>query len=144
MDLVAVENAIVTRLATLFGNTLAVESYPENPVDYSLLHPGGAVLVRYQNSSYETATPNGYKKLINLRTLNFAFTVIQKSLKPSKAHQGIYTVIESIRNSLSGYTPNSLTHASVMEPTGDTFSRQENGFWEYEISFKFTYPEAEA
>ncbi len=69
---------------------------------------------------------------------------MQKSLKDTKGHQGVYTLIESVRASLTGYTITGLDDASVMYPTGDSFTREVAGTWLYTAVYTFTFPEAES
>jgi len=143
MNLVTVENDLITKLSTDVSG-VEVRSWPDNPTDYKLLHPGGALLIRYTGSSYVEPEPNNQKILVHDRLAEWSITIVQKSLKLKKGQQGVYTLIESIRASLSGYTPASLSDASIMYPIRDRFLSESKGFWIYEIVFVHTFPEAEA
>lgn len=143
MNLITIEDDIIAKLKTdILG--VAVESWPDNPANYQLLHPTGALLIRYLGSSYLTPEPNSQQKVVHDRASLWEISIMQLSLKETKGHQGIYTLIESVRASLTGYTITSLDDASVMHPTSDSFTREVGGTWLYKSIFTFTYPEAEA
>jgi len=142
MNLITVEDAIVARLVSQI-TTVQIQSWPDNPADYQLTHPNGAILVRYDGSEYVEPEANDQKKLIQDRRLNWSITILQLSLKDSKGHQGVYTLIESVRTALTGYTVSGFPDASVMFPTADTFTQEIAGTWIYSINFAFTYPEHE-
>jgi len=142
MNLITVENDIIAKLiADISG--VKVESWPDNPADYRLLHPGGALLIRYQGSTYPTPEPNSQKIVVQDRVSNWEISIMQQSLKDTKGQHGIYTLLESVRASLTGYTITGLADASIMYPTGDSFTREDAGMWLYSMAFAFTFPEAE-
>ena len=145
MDISAVEDDIVSRLTTAIANAaIDIRSWPDNPQDYQLLKPGGALLVRYSGSTYEPPEPNRQPKIVQPRAVEWLIAIVQKSLKPFKAHQGVYTLIDSVRVALTGYTITGLSDASVMHPTGDGFLSEAAGTWIYNAFYTFSIPEAEA
>ena len=145
MNLSAVENDIIARLtAQITVNAPKIQSWPNNPKTFQLLHPKGAVLVRYAGSTYEAPTPNRQAKAVQNRTSQWAINVITKSLKKTKGHQGAYGLLEEIRTALVGYTPASLSDASIMSHVSDGFEEEEAGTWIYSTTFEFTLPEGEA
>jgi hypothetical protein len=142
VNLETVEDAIVAKLAEI--TNVHVQSWPDNPNDFNHIHPSASLLVRYNGSSYNEPEPNNQKFLTQTRTAQWIVTVIQRSLKLKDGHQGIYALLESVRAKLSGYTPASLSDASIMWPTGDRFVSEQAGTWLYEMTFSHTYPETEA
>lgn len=144
MDLEAVENDIITRLkAQLNSPQPEIRSWPDNPRDYQVLDPQGAVLVRYLASNYQDPEANDEKTLVQERRIEYAVDCAQKSLKRTKAHQGVYDLIEQVRQALSGYTPNSLADASIMWPGSDRWVQERGGIWLYTTTWVFTFPESE-
>lgn len=142
MNLETVEDDIISKLEDISG--VEVRSWPNNPSDFNLLHPGGSLLVRYNGSNYENPPiPNNQKFLTQTRTFQWIVTIVQKSLKFTDGHQGVYTLIESVRDTLSGYTITDQSDASIMWPIGDRFISEDAGTWIYEIVFAFTAPEHE-
>jgi len=145
MNLTTVENDIVTKLQTdITSNTPEIRSWPDSPDEYQLLHPHGAILVRYNGSTYSPPDPNSQKKIVQLRTVEWVMAIVQRSLKLTKGHQGIYGLIEEIRASLTGYTITGLSDASVLMPTGDSFTQESGGIWIFGAGYSFTFPEAES
>ena len=145
MDLSAIEDDLIAKLvADITTDTPEIRSFPDNPADYQLLHPKGAILVRYNGSNSETPVPNPQLKAVQLRTSNWTFFVVQKSLKKKKGHQGVYGLLEEIRASLVGYTITGLADASIIWHTGDQFHSEVAGTWRYTVNFSFTFPESEA
>ena len=146
MDLVAVENDLVARLITDITPPIEIRSYPDDFNTYigQLTNDGGAILVVYQGSVYEEPEANRSKKLVQNRTANWQFTIIQKDLSIDKQHHGVYTILEEIRVSLSGYTITGLDDISVLAPVGDGFLFESHNFWVYQTTFSHTIEEAES
>ena len=145
MDLAAVEDDIVAKLTTVISDTnIDIRSWPNDPAFFQSLKQGGAILVRYAGSDYLPPEPNRQKKVIQDRSPQWNIDIIQKSLKKFKAHQGIYTLIESIRAALTGYTITGLSDAGVMWPISDNFTEEAAGTYVYTLVYTFTFPEAEA
>jgi len=142
MDLTTVENDLITKLSEI--TNVDVRSWPDNPTEFNHLHPNGSLLVRYNGSNYTNPPEaNNQKFLTQTRTFEWIVTVIQRSLKLKKGHQGVYTLIESVRSKLSGYTITNQSDASILWPINDRFVAEDGGKWVYEITFAFTAPEHE-
>lgn len=144
MDILAAESDIVSKLdGDLSG--VKVQAYPERPDNFKLIHPNGAVLVRYSGSYFDDSVPNRNKETDQRRVLEWTITVLNRNLHSHKgATYGIYTLIESVRESLTGYTVNSLTQSTVLTPIRDQFITQAGGVWEHEILFNHSIPEVES
>ena len=147
MDMLSAEQAIEAKLtADIPGVT--VEAYPDSPEDYKFLGPNAALLVQYMGSQYGNPDLEAVrgKRVNQERLLEWRVVILYRNLKAhTLTASGIYTYIEAVRNSLSGYTVAGLTDAGLMFPVSDGFlSRTDNMLWEYEIVFRHTYPESEA
>lgn len=144
MDIQAAENDIVAKLTGDLSG-VKVESYPESPDSYKLIHPNGAVLVRYSGSYFDDSVPNRNKETDQRRVLEWTISILSRNLHShSNATYGIYVLIEAVRESLTGYTVNSLTQSTVLIPTRDQFITQAGGVWEHEIMFQHSIPEVES
>lgn len=145
MNIETIEDDIVQKLTTDIGLATAdIRSFPDDPREYTLTHPGGALLVRYDQSIFPDPEPNRRSFLIQDDVRHqWIITVMAKNLKLKNAHQGIYGLIESVRASLSGYTITSQPDFSILWPTGIRFVFENNGQWVYQISFAHMAPETE-
>ena len=145
MNIETIEDDLITKLTADIGlATAEIRSFPDDPAEYNLVHPGGAILVRYDQSIYPEPIPNRKSFLIQEEVRHqWIITVMQKSLKLKDGHQGVYGLVESVRTSLSGYTITSQADFSILWPTGVRFVSENEGTWVYQISFAHTAPETE-
>ena len=142
MNLITVEDDIVTRIGTISG--IKTQSWPDDPAEFLKGFPNCIILVRYNGSVYEEAEPNNQPKVVQERTLEWEMFILSKSFKDTKKHQGAYTLVESVRAKLTGYTITGFSDASIMIPVSDKFVSEEHGFHIYSTVYQFTFPEAEA
>lgn len=144
MDLSAVEDDIISRLLSeISTNTPKIRSFPTNPKEFQLLHPKGAILVRYNGSTSEVPDPNNQAKAVQTTVCSWVVNIVTKSLKKEKGHQGTYALIESVREALVGYTITGLPDASIMYHVNDGFEDETAGTWIYRMAFAFNYDEGE-
>lgn len=146
MNILTAEQAIVTKLAADI-TTVRVESYPDNPTKYQMLHPIGALLVQYVGSSYNELEEEAIrgKRVNQIRVLEWRIVLLYRNLHGHTGlTSGIYTYLEAVRESLTGFTITGFTHAGVMYPVSDGIvGRDEKlNLWEYEVIFNHTYPES--
>ena len=142
MNLTTVESDIITKLKADISD-VEIKAFPDNPNEYNLIHPGGALLLRYNGSDYQEPDPNNQKFLTQTRLFRWIITIMQRNLSLKNGHRGIYDLIESIRSTLTGYTITGLPDASVMWPIGDRFISENQGLWVYAIEFVLSHPETE-
>ncbi len=152
MDLLAVENDIVAKLkADITG--LQIEAFPEDPEQFFRnLHGIGAILVRYDSSDYEIPKANRKQVITQTRTARWAIWVIYRGLIThdlTDSSEGLYTRLDAVKNSLTGYTIGTqssaaVANASVMYPIRDQFVDENDGLWYHEIVFEHTTPEVES
>jgi len=142
MNLLTSETAIITRIGTAV-TALKVQAFPANVSDYELLAATGAVLVRYDGSTFEEPKATAIKKAANvqLRRARWVLNIIYHSLsinghKDAAGTTGIYTYIEAVRGVLCGYTLPALTDSSPLYLLSESFVTQEAANWVYEMVFE--------
>lgn len=133
MNLLTAEADIVSHLDSDISSA-KVQSFPRDPTQaYRLLHHTNAILVRYNRSIYSDPTPNRKKGVSQQRTLEWIITVVHKNLVE---HDGVYAKLEEVRESLTGYTVNSIDYSTVLRPISDGFVSEDGGVWVYEMTFQ--------
>nr|VFK16267.1 MAG: Gp37 protein [Candidatus Kentron sp. LFY] len=123
----ALEAAILARLKERFP-TLSVELYPDNPGNYRLKHPKGALLVRYMGSRYGGTRDMGL--LVQERRLAVEITIFMRALH---GDGGIGEVLEAVRLCLAGFAPEGF---GKLRPLGDGFQAEDGGLWRYAVDFE--------
>lgn len=144
MNLSTAESAIVARLQALITGATApkIQSFPNNPAQYfARIHANGAILVRYQSSTFEEPRPNRKKVVAQMRTARWLVTMVHRHLNPGAGHGGIYATAQDVRQALTGYTVTGETRSSMMYPVRDGYTGYEDGVWYYEMEFEHTWPE---
>jgi hypothetical protein len=109
---------------------LVTEDFPDDPEEYRLNHPIGALLVRYHGSKYGKLLDSGI--VAQERALAVEVTVVGRSLNGSV---GVCGYLEAVRLALTGYQPDAF---SKLSPLGDEFISQGGGEWRYAIDFATT------
>ena len=148
MNLNTIENYIITKLTADVSGVL-VKAWPNSPQEFlsEFTAPKGALLVRYNGSNYTLPEPNSQKVLIQDRDMEWIVTIFMRNAFGHDATgnyaDGIYTLIEGVRNSLSGETVTTLTDLTVFYPIRDNFVNEYNGVWVYEMAFGVIGPETE-
>lgn len=125
----ALESAVMERLSLRLPD-LAVEAYPDDPDNYRLDHPVGALLVRYHGSKYGPLLDPGL--VVQERRLAIEVTLVMRSLN---GKDGVYGALESVRQILTGYAPPAF---GKLVPIGDEFLSEGGGEWRYAIDFMTT------
>ncbi len=124
-----IETAILTKLRAAIP-ALSIEPYPENPAEYELLHPLGAVLVQYDGSTYgPNQTVNA--AVVQRSTLRFAVVLVMRNLRDQG---GCYDMLAAIRAALSGLViPGTLTALTCLS---ESFSTEADGVWIYAQTYE--------
>jgi hypothetical protein len=130
--MVAINTIIDDVLNELSANIteLKVEAFPENPSNYRLIHPKGAILVSYVGSNFRDM--QGFELVQQIESLDISLTLIIKGLRDK---DGAYTYIDEIKEVLTGYSP---TGCTMMFPLKIDFIGQTNGEWQYLLDFRTT------
>lgn len=134
MTIANIETAIIERLKSKISDVL-VEGFPEKPSEYKLLHPKGALLVSYAGSTF--SEPEAVDIVLQTRKIEFDITVVMRHLR---THEGAYAYLDAVRTVLTGYR---IPGCSKMYPTREQFISEENGIWQYAITFTLTVPAIE-
>lgn len=152
MDLLAAEQALVTKVGTLVSN-IEVIAYPDTPETFHVAGPNGVILCQFVGSTYteletdEAENAVRGKDVAQVRTLEWRITILYRNLRAhTGSTAGIYTYVEQLRNGLTAYTINDLDEAGLMYPVSDRFVGRDRDrkLWEYEMIFRHTIPEVEA
>lgn len=147
MNILTIENDIVAKLqADITANTIVISSFPADPEDY-ILKRQSSILVRYGGSQYSEPTPNRARKIQQNRTVFWNITVMIINVDPLTGHQGIYTYLNQIRQSLTEYTVGTQSGSAIalsqmMRPVSDAFVSNEGALWIYEMVFNHILEEA--
>ncbi|MCP4259089.1 MAG: hypothetical protein GY774_16510 [Planctomycetes bacterium] len=134
MNITTTENAIIAELEAQI-TTAKVEGYPDDPLNYNLKHPNGALLVQYQGSSY--TEPVSYVVEQKQKAL-FDIFIITKNLR---THTGAYAYLESVKTILTGFE---ITGLARLYPVQEQFLSDVNGIWRYGITFALNTTHEEA
>lgn len=126
MAILDIENSIINQLQSSITD-LKIEGYPENPAEYKLLHPKGAVLVRFQGAKYSVPTEEEF--IQQTATLNFNLALMIKGLRD---RNGAYSHIDDVISALSGYSP---AGCGMMYPAEVNFLTEDAGIWRYSVIF---------
>lgn len=121
----ALEEAYRKRLETKVSS-VAVESYPDDPEDYRLIHQNGALLVAYRGAEYGPVTDTG--ETVQERTLLFDIVVLSRDLG---GHGGALSLIEEARAALTGFRAPGFRKA---HPRRERFLDHREGVWAYALT----------
>lgn len=125
MNIVAVIDAVVARLRERLP-ALAVEYFPENPADYRLNHPVGALLVSYVGSKFDKSIDSG--AVIQPQTIQLCVTVVFRQLNGKR---GAIDVLDATRQILGGFTPPDCRQRIWL--AREVFIGEVNGLWQYAL-----------
>lgn len=129
MNIRDIENSIISQLKTSFPELL-VQGFPDEPAEFILLHPIGALLVHYQGSNYTSTNALGFVSQENKK--EFSVTVVTRNLR---FNEGAYEFIDRIKAVLTGFEPDGC---SKLMPSKDFFISENKGIWQYGVNFTLT------
>lgn len=115
------ENGIVALLAASLPG-LKVEPFPDDPDNYRLTHPHGAVLAGYSGS--RLPDPFVLAGTTQKRRLEFQLVVKVRRLRD---HSGAYTILDDIRTALAGQA----IRGARFYPVREQFEDVSSGVWTY-------------
>jgi len=116
--------SIIERLQAEYGQQLDVAWYPQDPDNYHLAHPVGAVLVGYARSQFggESATDATWVE----RQLTLPLTLVFCQLHGA---DGVIGWLDRLRETLTGFTP---AHCDApLRPVSEYAIGQSPGIWQY-------------
>jgi phage gp37-like protein len=124
--LLETETALINKLAELFPQ-LKVEAYPDNPESYRLVHPIGALLVRYAG---EVSEDTGVQQiLVQFERSVWNVVVVSRGLR---SHTGAYPVIDAVKDGLGG----KIISGGTLRPAGVRFLSEAGGVWYHAVAFE--------
>lgn len=106
---------------------LAVEYFPENPREYRLNHPRGALLLSYAGSRY--APPVATTYVMQPRELKITVTVVMRQLN---GRGGAIDAVDAVRMSLLGHR---LPDCKPLRAVSDAYLGEVAGLWQYAMDF---------
>ncbi|WP_051414808.1 Gp37 family protein [Pseudomonas sp. QTF5] len=121
-------DAVLAKLQHDVGHELMVELFPENPQQYRLNHPRGAVLLAYGKSIF--GGTESTDAIVQARNVVLRLTLIFRQLNGTS---GVICYLDRIRACLIGwYPPNA---AQACRPLSEQFIGHQNGVWQYAQDF---------
>jgi len=127
--------SMITAITTKLGTDIddhKISNIPDDLEGYRLLHANGELLVAYTGSSFQDTQVQ--KPTFYNRNAKFRIIVIKKHLT---SQNGLYALLDSVRDSLSGLIIDSTMKARLM-PVEEGFLEQVEKEWRYFIDFKST------
>lgn len=121
-------DAMLARLKDELGQELTIELFPENPSQYRLNHPRGAVLVAYGRSTFGSSESTD--AMFQARNLVIRLTLVFRQLN---GKDGVISYLDRIRTCLSGwYAPHC---EQACRPLSEHFIGHLMGVWQYGQDF---------
>lgn len=121
----ALEEGIRGRLAAKVAG-VAIESYPDKPEGYRLVHQVGALLVAYRGARYTDTEDTG--DVVQIRDLFFDVHVLARSLSN---HGGAYVHLEAARLALTGFR---VPGFRKLAPRREAFLGHKEGVWMFALT----------
>lgn len=126
-------DAMLARLQADLGSELIIELFPENPLQYRLNHPRGAVLLAYGKSTFGQSESTD--ACFQARHLVLRLTLVFRQLN---GKDGVVSHLDRIRACLTGWYP---PHAhQACRPVSEHFIGHQNGLWQYAQDFATDTP----
>lgn len=120
--------AVLAKLQHDVGHELMVELFPENPQQYRLNHPRGAVLLAYGKSTF--GGTESTDAIVQARNVVLRLTLIFRQLNGTT---GVVSYLDRIRACLTGWYPPNADQAC--RPLSEQFIGHHNGVWQYAQDF---------
>ncbi len=103
----------------------SVELMPDDPSEYHLAHPVGAVLISYAGSKFDKVRPSA--RVTQTRTLHIVITVMSRNLHDDV---GAIAVLDELRLLTVGYRPPDCGEMWLIE---EQFDGVATGIWQYQL-----------
>ncbi len=136
MNIKTTEDLIIARLISQITD-LQIEGFPDDPENYRLNHPIGAILVQYQGTKY--SAPEEYNVIFQGSNItSFSISLFTRDLR---TNAGAYGYLEDIKTALTGLI---IPDQSRLYPTEDGFLGLNEGVFHYGITFALRTTHEEA
>lgn len=121
-------DALRERLQQAFSKELSVELFPENPAQYRLNHPRGAILLAYGKSTFSDGESTD--AMFQARSIVLRLTLVFRQLN---GKDGVVRYLDRIRTCLTGwYAPHC---DQACRPLSEQFIGHTSGVWQYAQDF---------
>jgi hypothetical protein len=127
MGIKEIEDDIINQLQNNITD-LIVENFPDNTSKYTLNHENGAILVGFSGVNY--TEPDDLEDIKQIKTLEFILFLLIRGIRDKN---GGYKYLDSMEETLTGYAPEGCRK---MYPTDISFVHEDNGIWQYSMTFK--------
>ncbi|CAM3724503.1 Gp37 family protein [Xenorhabdus thuongxuanensis] len=127
MDVSPIIDAVVVRLQERLPG-LQVEYFPENPDEFRLNHPVGAILISYAGSRFNN--PEDVGVLLQTQIVMLNATIVFRQLN---GREGAVVTLDHVRRILGGFQPPNCQRKCWM--VRDTFLGEIAGLWQYILDF---------
>lgn len=115
------EDLIVAQLQAEISE-VHIAPFPDNPDEYNLLHPKGALLVRFAGSDFQESTVTG---LVRQRVkLQYDVIAVSRNLRD---HYGAYDLLDQAITALTGFN----IDGEQCYPVREDFLLEKDGLWQY-------------
>lgn len=102
-----------------------IELMPDNPSEYYLAHPNGAVLIGYVGSTFGQLRTTDI--VSQSRTVRIMLTVISRHLHHDN---GALLLLDQLRLLLTGFQPPNCTECYLVR---EQFDDEQSGIWQYQL-----------
>ena len=107
---------------------LAVELFPDQPANYRLNHPTGALLLAYPGSTLEAPMLIG--RVEQVRTIRLGITLVLRNLW---GDDGAAAMLDRLREALTGWRPSS--DCEPIFAVNDRLLQHDGALWWYTAEF---------
>lgn len=104
----------------------AIELMPDDPSDYHLAHPNGAILLSYAGSKFDKPRPT--HAITQSRHIHIVCTVICRHLHHD---EGAIDVLDELRLLLVGFRPSNCNPIYLLD---EQFDGVANTIWQYQLA----------
>jgi hypothetical protein len=115
--------ALVAKLGTMIKWQVA--NFPDNPKEWKLLHPKGAVLVQYGASRY--GKPDGLGVIVQQRDVQLGLQIVGRA---QHGDSGAVTMLDFLIETLPGQQLPGYTPIYLLR---DSFISESSGIWNYQL-----------
>lgn len=129
-------DSVIKRLDDQLGAIYAADWFPEDPDNYRVDHPIGAVLVGYSGAKYGAPPASGLsapqlpaRSAPQPRTLRLTITVLLRVLN---GDYGAPEALDQVRNALRGFRPPGCTRPIWFED--EAYLGNAGGIWQYALN----------
>lgn len=104
----------------------AVELMPDDPSNYHLAHPNGAILISYAGSKFDNPRPT--QAITQSRSIHIVLTVICRHLHHD---EGAIAVLDDLRLLLVGFHPPNCNPCYLID---EQFDGVAHNIWQYQLA----------